>query len=52
MHMASGQVDFPQLPSLASGDFRLLLITLANSLDSDQDRQNFSPYLDASCLTL
>ena len=29
-----------------------LLITCANSLDPDQDRQNVSPDLDLNCLTL
>ena len=37
---------------LASGDFCRLLITFANSLDPDQDRQNVGPDLDANCLTL
>ena len=36
---------------LASGDFRLL-ITFANSLDPDQDRQNVGPDLDPNFLTL
>ena len=36
----------------ASGDFCLLLITFANSLDPDQDRQNVGPDLDPNCLTL
>ena len=36
---------------LASGNY-LLLITLANSLDPDQDRQNAGPDLDPNCLTL
>ena len=35
----------------ASGDF-CLLITFANSLDPDQDRQNVGPDLDPNCLTL
>ena len=38
--------------SLASGDFCCLLITFANSLDPDQDRQNVGPDLDPNCLTL
>ena len=38
--------------SLASGDFYRLLITFANSLDPDQDRQNVGPDLDPNCLTL
>ena len=29
-----------------------LLITFANSLDPDQDRQNVGPDLDPNCLTL
>ena len=39
---------------LASGDFCILLITFANSLDPDQDRQNdsVSPDLDPNHLTL
>ena len=37
---------------LASGDFCHLLITFANSLDSDQDRQKVGPDLDLNCLTL
>ena len=36
----------------ASGDFRHLLITFANSLDPDQARQNIRPDLDQNCLTL
>ena len=35
-----------------SGDFCRLLITFANSLDSDQARQNVGPDLDPNCLTL
>ena len=35
-----------------SGDFCHLLITFANSLAPDQDRQNFSPDLDSNRLTL
>ena len=31
---------------LARGDFCCLLITLANSLDPDQDQQNVGPDLD------
>ena len=37
---------------LASGNFCHLLITFANSLDSDQVWQNVGPDLDPSCLTL
>ena len=37
---------------LANCDFCHLLITLANSLDPDQDRQNVGPDLDPNCLTL
>ena len=37
---------------LASGDFCCLLITFANSLDPDQDRQDVGPDLDPNCLTL
>ena len=36
----------------ASGDFCLLLITFANSLDPDQAGQNVRPDLDPNCLTL
>ena len=32
--------------------FFCLLITFANSLDADQDRQNVGPDLDPNCLTL
>ena len=32
--------------------FFCLLITFANSLDADQDRQNVGPDLDPTCLTL
>ena len=35
----------------ASGDYCHLLITFANSLDSDQARQNVGPDLDPNCLT-
>ena len=35
----------------ASGDCRLL-ITIANSLDQDQDRHNVGPDLDPNCLIL
>ena len=34
-----------------SGDFCCLLITFANSLDPDQDRQNVGPDLGPNCLT-
>ena len=40
---------FKSLP--ASGSFRHLLITFANSLDPDQARQNVGPDLDPNCLT-
>ena len=36
----------------ANGDFCRLLITFANSLDPDQDRQKVGPDLDPNCLTL
>ena len=36
----------------ASGDFCCLLITVANSLDPDQDRQIVSPDLDPNRLKL
>ena len=36
----------------AGSDFCRLLITLANSLDPDQARQNVGPDLDPNCLTL
>ena len=35
----------------ASGDFYQLLITFANSLDSDQDQKNVSPDLDPNHLS-
>ena len=34
------------------GNFCHLLITFANSLDSDQDRQNLGPDLNPNCLSL
>ena len=37
---------------LASDSFHRLLITFANSLDPDQDRQNVGLDLDPNCLTL
>ena len=37
---------------LAGGHFCHLLITFANSLGPDKDRQNVSPYLDPNLLTL
>ena len=37
---------------LSSGDFCCLLITFANSLDPDQDRQNVGPDLGLNRLTL
>ena len=37
---------------LDSGDFCHLLITFANNLDPDLDRQNVGPDLDPNCLTL
>ena len=37
---------------LANGNFCHLLITFANSLDPDQDRQDVGPDLDSSCFTL
>ena len=37
---------------LASGDFRHLLICLANSLDADQGQHNIGPDLNPNCLTL
>ena len=37
---------------LASGNFFRLLITFANSLDPDQDRQNVGPDLDPNHMTL
>ena len=33
-------------------DYSRLLLTFANSLDPDQDRQNVSPDLDSNCLIL
>ena len=35
---------------LSSGNFFHLLITFANSLNLDQDRQNIGPHLDPNCL--
>ena len=37
---------------LASGEFHSLLISFANSLEPDQDRQNVGPDLDTNHLTL
>ena len=37
---------------LASDNFCCLVITFANSLDPDQDRQNVGPDLDQNSLTL
>ena len=37
---------------LANGNVCCLLITFANSLDPDQDRQNIGPDLDPNRLTL
>ena len=37
---------------LARGDFYHLLITFANSLDSDQDQKNVRPDLDPNHLTI
>ena len=37
---------------LASGDFYRLLITLANSLEPNQDRENVGPDLDPNSLPL
>ena len=49
--LSSTIVTFSSLP--ASDKFSHLLITFANSLDSDQARQNFvGPDLDRICLTL
>ena len=39
-------------PFLASGNFCRLLITFANSLERDQERQNVGHDLDPNCLTL
>ena len=47
-HLAREQ----QLTLLTSGDFTCLLITFANSLDPDQDRQNVGSELDPICLTI
>ena len=38
--------------NLISSLDKAALITFANSLDPDQDRQNFVPDLDQNCLTL
>ena len=46
---SKGVVGFNSLP--ASGDFCRLLITLANSLDPDQDRPNVRHVLDPNSLT-
>ena len=40
------------LTLLASSDFCRLLITFANSLNPDQDKQNVGPDLDLNHLTL
>ena len=37
---------------LAGGDFFHLLITVADSLDPDQDRHSVGPDLDPNCLSL
>ena len=37
---------------LARGNFYHLLITFANSMSPDQDRQKVGPYLDPNHLTL
>ena len=37
-------------PFLARGDFCRLLITVANSMDSDYDRRSVGPDLDPNCL--
>ena len=37
---------------LASGDFCILLMNFANSLDQDHNGQNVGPDLDPNCLTL
>ena len=42
----------PKESNHASSNFSRLLITFANSLGPDQDRQNVSPDLDPNCLTL
>ena len=48
--MGSSLVPISVIP--ASCDFRHLVITFANRLDPDQDRQNVGPDLDQTCLTL
>ena len=53
--MASFFIFGPRLTltlSYASGAFCLLLITFANSLDPDQDRNSVGPDLDPNDLTL
>ena len=40
------------LTRIVGGDIYRLLITFANSLDPDQDRQNVGPDLDPNRLTL
>ena len=46
-------IGFDRINSfLASGDICHLLKTIANCLDSDQDRHNVGPDLDPNCLTL
>ena len=40
------------IPFFASDDFCHLLITIVNSFDPDQDRQNVGPDLDPNRLTL
>ena len=49
MHMVRMKLN---ILKVASGNFCCLLITFANSLDPEQDRQNVGPDLDPNCLTL
>ena len=48
----STNIEFRIPSSVDSGEFCRLLITFANGLDPDQDRQNVGPDLDPNHLTL
>ena len=47
-----GKQEIDLYSFLACNDFCLLLITFANSLDPEHDRQNVGPDLDTNSLTL
>ena len=48
LHLLTLSNSFNFLP--ASGDFYCLLISFANCLNPDQDRENLNPDLDPNCL--